>query len=182
MHVISDTKPEKLEFENQVGGMIDVIFNLNIKKEEVFDEEGNKKDQYSFDQYRVKKGFHIGLDKEILANFDRYAQEAQDIDYEKVAEEVRAKRNALLDATDKDMAFDRLGINIEDFQIPSLSLTNIITFVKTLAEAVKSLGNIFKNVADSDIAKYRQALRDITEQSGFPYNVEWPELKKNNNE
>jgi hypothetical protein len=26
------------------------------------------------------------------------------------------------------------------------------------------------------IAEYRQALRDITEQEGFPWNVEWPEL------
>lgn len=26
------------------------------------------------------------------------------------------------------------------------------------------------------IAEYRQALRDITEQEGFPWAVEWPEL------
>ena len=49
------------------------------------------------------------------------------------------------------MAFDRLGINIEDFDIPSLTLTNIITFVKTLAQAVKALGGIFKNILNSKI-------------------------------
>lgn len=161
--------------------MIEVIFNLNIQKEEVYDEEGNKKDQYRYDTYRITKAFTTNLDKDILANFAKYSQEAIDAEYNKAAAEVRAKRNELLAATDKDMAFDRLGINIEDFNIPSLTLTNIITFVKTLAEAVKSLGNIFKSVGNSKIAKYRQDLRDITDQPGFPFNVEWPVLEKDNN-
>ena len=73
-------------------------------------------------------------------------------------------------------------INIEDFDIPSLTLTNIITFVKTLAQAVKALGGIFKNILNSKMAKYRQDLRDITEQPGFPFNVEWPVLEKDNND
>lgn len=158
--------------------MIEVIFNLNIKKEEVYDEEGNLKDQYSFDQYRITKAFTTNLDKDILKNFEQYSQEAIDEEYNKAAEAVKAKRNELLAATDKDMAFDRLGINLEDFEIPSLTLTNILTFVKTLATAVKSLGRIFKSILNSKMAKYRQDLRDITDQPGFPFNVEWPELEK----
>lgn len=29
-----------------------------------------------------------------------------------------------------------------------------------------------------NITEYRQALRDITEQSGFPHDVTWPELER----
>ena len=32
--------------------------------------------------------------------------------------------------------------------------------------------------APQGIAEYRQALRDITEQPGFPNNIVWPELKQ----
>ena len=182
MKVISDVRPEKLEFENKVDGMIDVIINTNIEEIEVFDEERNKKINYEYDTYRTKKAFTMDLDKEILKNFNQYVEEFEGIEYEKAAAEVRAKRNELLAQTDKDMAFDRLGINIEDFDIPSLTLTNIITFVKTLAQAVKALGGIFKNILNSKMAKYRQDLRDITEQPGFPFNVEWPVLEKDNND
>ena len=115
MKVISDVRPEKLEFENKVGGMIDVIINTNIEEIEVFDEEGNKKINYQYDTYRTKKAFTMDLDKEILKNFNQYVEEFEGIEYEKAAAEVRAKRNELLAQTDKDMAFDRLGINLEDF-------------------------------------------------------------------
>ncbi|EKE78590.1 tail fiber assembly protein [Idiomarina xiamenensis] len=30
--------------------------------------------------------------------------------------------------------------------------------------------------APAGIAEYRQALRDITEQAGFPHDIEWPSL------
>ena len=161
--------------------MIDVIFNVNIKKIEAFDEEGNAKDEYEFDQYRVQKSFTTNLDKDILKNFEQYVQEAADTEYNKLADEIRAKRNELLAETDKDMAFDRLGINLEDFDIPNLTLTNILTFVKILATAVKAFGKLFKDILNSKMATYRQELRDITKQQGFPYNVEWPKLDKNDN-
>ena len=32
--------------------------------------------------------------------------------------------------------------------------------------------------APQGIAEYRQALRDITEQPGFPHDVTWPELEQ----
>ena len=32
------------------------------------------------------------------------------------------------------------------------------------------------------MAKYRQDLRDITDQPGFPFNVEWPVLEKDNDD
>ena len=58
---------------------------------------------------------------------------------------------------------DRLGI----------SLPSEITAV-TLLTSVKDFFDNLKEVLNGDWAEYRQALRDITKQSGFPYNVEFP--------
>lgn len=78
-------------------------------------------------------------------------------EYNDLAEQIREKRNALLDASDKYMALDRVG----------LDTSSAIAFLA-------SLKNIFVN----NYAKYRQSLRDITKQPNFPYEVTWPEKPK----
>ena len=72
---------------------------------------------------------------------------------DRLSAEIREKRNQLLTESDKYMALDRLDLDTS-------------TAIKFLA----SLKNIFNN----DYAKYRQALRDITKQPNFPYDVEFP--------
>lgn len=69
------------------------------------------------------------------------------------ADAARALRNKLLDLSDKEMSLDRLGLDIR----------NMVTLLATL-------GTIFAG----EWATYRQALRDISEQEGFPFNVAWP--------
>ena len=71
---------------------------------------------------------------------------------------VRRKRNDLLSASDSRMSLDRIGL-----ATPSYTLTGLIEFVRTIMKALTG-----------DWAKYRQALRDLPEQPGFPFNVEWP--------
>ena len=83
--------------------------------------------------------------------------------YAAAAAEVRSKRDALLQATDADMALDRLGLTPPT----GSTFTAWLSFLRTLGEALKS-----------NAATYRQALRDITTQPGFPYEIEWPEVKK----
>jgi len=60
---------------------------------------------------------------------------------ETLAAEVRAKRNALLDETDKTQLLD--------------------------APVTKDLQDAY--------ATYRQTLRDLPQQPGFPHDIEWPE-------
>ena len=59
--------------------------------------------------------------------------------------------------------------------------------IESLASAARSKRNALIKETDfymypdypavpQGIAEYRQALRDITEQPGFPHNVTWPEL------
>ena len=174
----SDLRPEKsYEIENIQDNRCEVVFfDLDsIEEQERIDEEGNTKIVYLFNSYRQNMSYNSQLEDYIEENYETLLTKVKETDYEAVAKIVRDKRNALLDESDKDMAFDRLGIDIEDFNIPTLSLTNIVSFVKTLAQAVKALGDVFKNITNSDIAKYRQELRDITKQEGFPYNVVFPE-------
>ena len=73
-------------------------------------------------------------------------------------------------------------------------LKNIKTDAELEAERLESLANAARAKRDAmiketdlyvlpdypavpeGIAEYRQALRDITEQPGFPHDVTWPEL------
>ena len=74
-------------------------------------------------------------------------------------------------------------------------LKNIKTAAELEAERLESLANAARAKRDAmiketdfyvlpdypnaphGIAEYRQALRDITEQPGFPHDVTWPELE-----
>ena len=65
----------------------------------------------------------------------------------------RKIRNALLDESDKEMTLDRLGLDT--------------------SSATKFIASIVK-IFSGDWAKYRQALRDLPQQLGFPYDIEFP--------
>lgn len=91
-------------------------------------------------------------------------KEEGDIESAKIV--IRGHRNKLLEKTDARMSLDRMNL-----KTPAWTLVGLIEFTKTLTEALTG-----------DWAKYRQALRDITKQEGFPFNVVWPEEPKENDE
>lgn len=72
----------------------------------------------------------------------------------------RAVRDQMLKDSDASMALDRLGLSV-----PSGS-----TFTAWLS-FLKGLGDVLSG----NIARYRQALRDIPQQPGFPFEIDWPE-------
>lgn len=72
----------------------------------------------------------------------------------------RKIRNKLLEESDKEMSLDRLGLTV-----PSGS-----TFTVWLS-FLRSLGDVLSN----SWAVYRQALRDLPQQEGFPFDVTFPE-------
>ena len=93
-----------------------------------------------------------------------YEQAVADNDADRAAEMARKIRNRMLDKSDAQMSLDRIGLNTS-------STTAFLT----------SLKNIF----DNDWAVYRQHLRDVTAQEGFPFNIDWgvsPEAKKERDE
>lgn len=81
-----------------------------------------------------------------------YEQAVVDNDTDRAAEMARKIRNRMLDKSDAQMSLDRIG----------LDTSSVTAFLA-------SLKNIFKN----DWAVYRQHLRDITKQEGFPFNIDW---------
>ena len=81
-----------------------------------------------------------------------YNRAVEENDTERAAELARKIRNRLLDKSDARMSLDRIGLD-----------------TSTTTAFLASLKNIFRN----DWAVYRQHLRDITAQEGFPFNIDW---------
>lgn len=81
-----------------------------------------------------------------------YDKAVADNDTERAAEMARKIRNRMLDKSDAQMSLDRIGLDTS-------STTSFLT----------SLKKIF----DNSWAKYRQHLRDVPSQEGFPFNIDW---------
>ena len=79
----------------------------------------------------------------------------------------RKIRNLLLDESDKECALDRI--------IPSVpsgnSFTDWLVWLKQFAA-----------IRQNDWGRYRQALRDLPKQKGFPFNIVFPEKPKGEEE
>ena len=103
------------------------------------------------------------LKERIKNQYDIWLEFARQKEYDLKAAEVREKRNKLLEETDKEMCLDRLNL-----QLPTeLTAVNMLSNIKQFFES-------FSDIFNGSMAKYRQELRDITKQQGFPYNVVWP--------
>ena len=107
-----------------------------------------------------RKNIYLSVGRDFYA--DALKECESDNDSVTAAEIVRKRRNELLSRTDSRMSLDRIGL-----ATPSYTLTGLIEFVRTIMKALTG-----------DWARYRQALRDIPEQPGFPFNVEWPDEPK----
>ena len=81
-----------------------------------------------------------------------YEQAVANNDEEMAARMARKIRNRMLDNSDAQMSLDRIGLD-----------------TSTTTSFLSSLKNIFNN----DWAVYRQHLRDISAQEGFPFNIDW---------
>lgn len=165
----SDIKPEKgFNIENVENGKCTVLFFDDIKEEiqeiENFEnKETETKKVYSYDIYTVETVYRENLAERIEENIEKWLKNAKDVSYNEAAAEVRTKRNELLKESDAEMCIDRLGIEIPE----TINATNLLTVVTSV---FKGLGSILNN----NMSKYRQELRDITKQEGFPYNIKWP--------
>lgn len=171
MKVESNLKPEnKFEIENIIDEKCDIVFFDNVQEIEAIEENEKK---YSFDTYRLKANYRDELEKELNDDIEKYKewlQLAKDTEFNELATIIREKRNKLLQESDKYMCLDRLGIEIPE----NITTGTIISVVKKFFEGLGESIN-------GNYAKYRQALRDITKQEGFPYNVEFP-IEPNTND
>ena len=75
----------------------------------------------------------------------------------------RALRDKLLADSDAMTAFDRLGLDLPD----KVTATTMLSVFKEILTAMWKITN-------GSIGQYRQALRDLPEQPGFPFDIDWP--------
>ena len=148
-------RPQAYEIKDGDAGQKIVCFRQNI--EEVQTEEGV---QYTADEYVLIVPISQALNKRVADNIEAWRERAMQEDYNRAAAEVRAIRDKLLADSDKEMVLDRMGLEVPT----GVSFTAWLGFLKKLGAAVAG-----------EMAKYRQALRDITTQEGFPYDVNFPE-------
>ena len=148
MKTESNTYPEKLKITkfNEEQKCV-LIVDMDSVVEKTRDEEI----YYEFDAFEM---FTQATNEYITEKVDELLQLLKTKEYNDLADAIREKRNRLLAESDKYMALDRLGLDT--------------------SSAIKFLASL-KNVFQNNYATYRQALRDITDQPGFPYDVEFPD-------
>lgn len=88
-----------------------------------------------------------------------YGEACKEQDEEAAAVFARRIRNELLKESDAELSLDRLGLEMPT----GTSFTAWLTFLKGLGEALTG-----------EWATYRQALRDLPKQEGFPLNITFP--------
>ena len=126
---------------------------------------------YSYDMYVINPYYRENLQTDIDTNYQIWLEMAKKQEFDNLSQEIRAKRDELLAETDKEMVLDRLKLTMPE----DISMTNIV-------QGIKEFFTSLKEIFSSEIAKYRQLLRDIPQQPEFPYNVVWPEKPKTNDE
>ena len=152
MKLTSSSKITKgYNIDDLVDGRCKITFiDLSSEVIETHEVEEETITEYIYDAYPLNLMFN---EEEIAENYSAFLLEAKTREYNRLADEIREKRNQLLTESDKYMALDRLD----------LDTSSVIKFLASL-----------KNIFNNDYAVYRQALRDITKQPNFPYEVEFP--------
>lgn len=95
----------------------------------------------------------------IEANMEIWLAQAKELCTKEAAAEARAKRNELLAASDSSVALDRLGLEVPE----GSTFTAWLSFLSGIGKAISGAWPI-----------YRQRLRDLPQQPGFPFEIDWP--------
>lgn len=156
MRIKTELSERPQEFTvNREGNRAVIIFYTDVQ--EVQREEGSSWEAVS---WTMETPWQDDIAARIGANLASWLAKAQADAYREAAAEVRAKRDDLLAATDYEKCIDRLGLTVPT----GTTFASWKPFLETLGEAVSDA-----------VSTYRQALRDIPEQPGFPFEIEWPE-------
>lgn len=159
MKTESTTKQPKYIFEPLPYGRVRVTLYAN---ETPFQTEDGT--HYLYDCYTVETTDRPALGEIISGNLDAWIAAAANVEREKAAAAVRAVRDRLLSESDAHMLLDRMGLDLPD----NITATTMLKVFKDFIAALKA-------AVAGDWAKYRQALREIPDQPGFPFEIDWPD-------
>lgn len=169
--VESTIQPNDYEIRSQSDNLVEVVFFDDITEETRTSDDGTEQTIYTYYENPINIVYREDLEDYIEDNLETWKQQAKKLYEDKLAADVRAIRNDLLLESDKYQYLDRAGLKLPD----TISATSMLTAFKDLITSLKTL-------VSGDWAKYRQALRDITKQKGFPYDVEFPNKPEEDNE
>ena len=155
---IYSSRPSAYEIKDGDAGQKIICFRQNIEEIEI--EDGT---QYTADEYTLTVTDTPTLEERIAGNIEAWREKAMKEDYDRAAAEVRAIRDRMLAESDKEMVLDRMGLEVPT----GVSFTAWLDFLKKLGAAVSG-----------EMARYRQELRDIPKQEGFPYSVVFPTMPR----
>lgn len=97
---------------------------------------------------------------------ESYEKAVENKDEELAASLARKLRDNLLKESDSRVVFDRF-----DIKVPSgSSFSSWLSFLKSLGK-----------ILTSDWSKYRQELRDLPQQPGFPFDIKFPTIPTEDN-
>lgn len=166
MRVESRERPaNSFILDNRKGNLIEVTFFDDIKSEMRKEQDSdNEVEVFTYKVYKITTTFRDNLEEHLQNNLNDWLESLKEQEKNSLASEIREKRNKLLEESDKYMILDRLTMNFPQ----EISLTNVVSVLK---DFFKTLSNI-KN---GSWAKYRQELRDLPNQKGFPYDVKFPD-------
>lgn len=160
----STIRPLDFRIGDHKGNLIEVVFFDDIEEVKKKSEDGTEQTVYLYYEYTVKVVNRSDLESYINDNFEIWLQVAKDNFITSKSAEIREKRNKLLEESDKYMILDRLTMNFPQ----EISLTNVVSVVKDFFKTLSDIKN-------GSWAKYRQELRELPNQEGFPYDVKFPD-------
>lgn len=161
--VESTIKPNDYEIRSQTDNLVEVVFFDNITEETRTSDDGTKQTIYTYYENPINIVYREDIKAYIEDNIETWKQQAKQQFEDTIAANIRSIRNKLLSESDSYVLFDRSGLKLPE----NITATSMLTAFKDLISSLKTL-------VSGDWAKYRQALRDITKQKGFPYDVEFP--------
>lgn len=136
-----------------------IIFYTDIK--EIQREDGET--AWEAVSWTLESSWTDNIMERITEQQAAWLAEAQADAYVEAAAKVRSLRDKLLADSDAMMALDRFGMDLPD----KVTATTMLSVFKEILTAVWKITN-------GSIGQYRQALRDLPEQPGFPFDIDWP--------
>lgn len=159
----STIRPNSFRIGDQKDNLIEVVFFDDIEETTRTSEDGTEQTVYLYYEYPLLVVNRDNLEAYIKEGIDTWLQLAKDNFVSSKAAEIRAIRDKLLQDSDKHVLIDRLGIEIPE-------TINAATMLQVIKDLFTSLGSVL----NGSWSKYRQELRDLTKQPGFPFDVEFP--------
>lgn len=167
----STIKPLNFRIGDHKGNLIEVVFFDEIEEVKRTSSDGSEQTVYLYYEYKINIVNRNDIETYINDNYETWLQVAKNNFIASKSAEIRAIRDKLLADSDKHVLIDRLDIEIPE-------TINAATMLNVVKDLFSSLGNLL----NGDWSTYRQALRDITKQPNFPYDVEFPKIPKEKGE